>query len=164
MKTKLPFKKIDALPFLKASIEYIKNSHHNKIININLDVQVEQVYIEGNELISDIFENLLNNAIFHNKKHELIIEIKIFEEIKNKTHYYKFQFIDNGIGIRDDLKEKIFLRTTENMSHHLGFGLGLSLIKNIIELFKGNIWVENRIKNDYTEGSNFILIFPKKKE
>lgn len=164
LEEKISLKKIDALPFLNASIEYIKNSHHNKTVKINLDVQVEQVYIEGNELISDIFENLLNNAIFHNKKHELFIDIKIIEEIKNKIHYYKFQFIDNGIGIRDDLKEKIFLRTTENITHHLGFGLGLSLIKNIIELFKGNIWVKNRIKNDYTKGSNFILIFPKKKE
>jgi signal transduction histidine kinase len=39
-------------------------------------------------------------------------------------------------------------------------GIGLSLVAKLIELYRGNIWVENRIKGDSTKGSNFIIILP----
>jgi len=39
-------------------------------------------------------------------------------------------------------------------------GLGLSLVKKILAGINGKIWVENRIKDDYTKGSNFIVLIP----
>ncbi len=39
-------------------------------------------------------------------------------------------------------------------------GVGLSIVKRIIDNFKGNIWVEDRIKGDYSKGSNFIVLLP----
>ena len=39
-------------------------------------------------------------------------------------------------------------------------GIGLSLVKKIIESYHGKIWVENHIENDYTQGSNFIVEIP----
>lgn len=39
-------------------------------------------------------------------------------------------------------------------------GLGLSLVKLIIEKYNGQIWVENKIKGDITKGSNFIILLP----
>ncbi|MFW9820929.1 MAG: ATP-binding protein [Candidatus Thorarchaeota archaeon] len=41
-----------------------------------------------------------------------------------------------------------------------GMGLGLSLVKKILKTFNGNIWVEDKIKNDFTHGSNFIILLP----
>jgi signal transduction histidine kinase len=39
-------------------------------------------------------------------------------------------------------------------------GLGLSLVKKIIDSYKGQIWVEDKIKGDFTKGSNFIILIP----
>ncbi|MFX1346972.1 MAG: ATP-binding protein, partial [Promethearchaeota archaeon] len=44
-----------------------------------------------------------------------------------------------------------------------GMGIGLSLVKKIIESYNGKIWVENRIKNNYEQGSNFVILIPELK-
>jgi len=39
-------------------------------------------------------------------------------------------------------------------------GIGLSLVKKIIRGYNGKIWIDDKVKNDYTKGSNFILMIP----
>jgi signal transduction histidine kinase len=39
-------------------------------------------------------------------------------------------------------------------------GIGLTLVKKIIGSYGGEIWIEDRIKGDYTQGSNFIVLIP----
>lgn len=39
-------------------------------------------------------------------------------------------------------------------------GIGLSLVKKIIKDYNGKIWIDDKVKNDYTKGSNFILMIP----
>ena len=70
------------------------------------------------------------------------------------------QFIDNGIGITDERKPQIFIRGySEETSIH-GMGLGLSLVKKIIESYNGKIWMEDRVKDDYTKGINCLILIP----
>ena len=75
--------------------------------------------------------------------------------------YIKIEFKDNGISITDDAKEKIFQNNHKKDNNGRGMGVGLSLVNNIIESYNGNIRVENRVKNDYTQGSNFIVEIPR---
>ena len=158
---KMTINKINALPILIKVIDYVKKTFSRRLIQINLKYKLNKVEILANELIIDVFENLLINAILHNKQNHIEIDI-IITEIKIEEKYmYKFQFIDNGIGIKDDLKEKIFLRTHNIQKDHGGLGLGLSLIKIILEKFKSKIWIENAYEDDYSKGSNFILLIPK---
>jgi signal transduction histidine kinase len=73
-------------------------------------------------------------------------------------NHIRIEFTDNGIGIEDARKEEIFLRAYNKDKSISGLGLGLSLVKKIIETYKGQIWVEDRIKGDYSKGSNFIIL------
>ena len=41
-----------------------------------------------------------------------------------------------------------------------GMGLGLSLVKKIIENYNGQIWIEDKVKGDYSQGTNVILLIP----
>jgi len=80
--------------------------------------------------------------------------------MKKNQDYIKFQFLDNGIGITDDRKEWIFNNSFLKGKHGKGMGFGLSLVKEIIDSYGGFIWVENRIKGDYSKGSNFVILIP----
>lgn len=151
---------MDLYSVLYKTIKYIKRSQHNKNIQINLEIQDRSFNIYANEFLTDIFENILINAINHNKNSIIEILVRISEEKKEERNYVKLEFIDNGYGISDDRKNLIFNRDFEKGHSSKGMGIGLSLVKEIVESYNGEIKVENRVKEDYNRGSNFILKFP----
>ena len=131
-----------------------------------------EVEVLGNEFLCRAFENILINALKHNINSTKEIVINISKIQKDNNGYVKLEFVDNGIGIEDSQKELIFemgkgwdpitdispsYRKKKNVG---GIGLGLSLVKKIIESTNGYIWVEDRIKGDYSQGSNFIILIP----
>ncbi|MFX1589718.1 MAG: sensor histidine kinase, partial [Promethearchaeota archaeon] len=134
----------DGLILLKNVRNNIANSHKRKKIDIQIQESPEKILVFANELLGNVFENLLDNAIKHNTNSHVIISIIISTEIVDKTPYFKFEFHDNGIGISDEMKKLIFLRSPNSTEQTRGLGLGLSLVKQIIEKFNGQIWVEDK--------------------
>ena len=100
------------------------------------------------------------NAVKYNENSEIKILIKVSRATEDDIKYCKFEFIDNGIGISDIMKEGIFNGTTKSEDKAKGMGLGLILVRKIILSFKGKIWVENAVKGDRSQGSNFIILLP----
>ena len=123
-------------------------------VNITLDIYIGKLPCFVNtdkEQMLRVFNNLFRNAIQsipENRKGELIVQLKSSE---NK---YILSIQDNGTGISDELRDKIFSPnfTTKNS----GMGLGLALVKNIIESSEGEIWFES------TEniGTTFFISLP----
>ena len=62
-----PFQNLEALGFLNQAINYVKKAYSDKTIDIQVELLDEKLYIHANELVLDIFENILINAIKHNK-------------------------------------------------------------------------------------------------
>ncbi len=122
--------------------------------NINLTVELEQVNYFGNrEIIGHIWSNIIANAIkFTHENGEITITMK---ETDNAV---QVQIQDNGIGIDEDVMPHIFEKFYQGDSSHktAGNGLGLPLVKRIIELCKGEIKVES-VKD---EGSIFTITLP----
>jgi len=154
------FKKVHDRSYLIESVcpaEYIREickvyeAHPEKNIRINLDLKDQKV--KGTILLKDVFENLINNAIKYTLDNKVVIEIK--EE--DMGEYVKFCVIDRGKGIPDGYKDDLWNFKGSRR------GLGLYLVKNIIESVDGKIWVENRKKNDHTKGSKFCVLFEKAK-
>ncbi|MFX1256916.1 MAG: PAS domain S-box protein [Promethearchaeota archaeon] len=157
---KKSLKKVKIMNILKKSIEFIKNSYQEKNINIQVDLIDEDLCIEANDLIQDVFENILINGVKHNKNKIVEILIKFSKEKIKEITYHKIEIIDNGIGIEDHWKDKIFQRRYTEDKSFSGMGLGLSLVKRIIDNLNGKIWVEDKIEGDHTKGSNFIILIP----
>lgn len=149
--------KIEIFNILKKAVKFIHNSFHDKNLKIQINTFSEQIYIKANELIEDVFENILINAVKYNNNPTIEINIKISKLAKEGNNYYKIEFIDNGVGIEDDRKTTIFQRADKSIG---GMGLGLSLVKKIIQKYEGKVWVENIVKDDYSKGSNFIILIP----
>ncbi|TXT65018.1 MAG: putative Histidine kinase [Promethearchaeota archaeon] len=149
------------IPILEETIEYVKKSVVDKILNIHLDIpdpELRACRIYANELLMDVFENILFNSTKHNENFQVDIIIKISKHKTNDTNDITIRFIDNAMGIADSIKKQIFQRAANQSVK--GMGLGLTLVKKIVDSYEGNIWVEDRVKGDHTKGSIFHLCLP----
>ncbi len=99
----------------------------------------------ADEALSCVIDNLIRNAIQHGRADRIDITIE------NKGEFCELEIADNGIGIPDEIKEKIF---EEGFSgDRKGMGLGLYIARKTVERYGGSIMV----KNNKPEGSIFIL-------
>jgi len=156
---KKPLYSIEVCSVLNSVINSTKRNFLHKKIEISFDSLEKKYLIKANELIFDVFENILINAVKHNREPTIEIQIKISKNIIDNTNYVKMEFIDNGIGIPDIMKDIIFQRDVKKEKAG-GIGLGLLLIKRILESYNGNVKVEDKIPGDYSMGSNFIVQIP----
>ncbi|MCX6306848.1 MAG: PAS domain S-box protein [Bacteroidetes bacterium] len=102
-----------------------------------------------------LFGHLIVNALKFQKT-ENRPEIRISAENQDKEWLFKIR--DNGIGIEEKDKEKIFVifKRMHNRNEYGGTGIGLAHCKKIVELHKGKIWVESTPG----EGSTFTFTIP----
>jgi len=156
-------KSVDILNCLNEAIDFTCESFKDREVHITVDNLSKNIITHANDLLINTFENILNNGVKYNNNPKVEITIKISKERKGNRNIIKIEFIDNGIGISDEFKETIFQRGNLNIKGGKGLGFGLSVVKKVIELYNGKIWVENRIKDDYSKGSKFILLLPRKK-
>ena len=153
-------KKVNLYKSLDEALVFADRSSRGKKLDIKINKTSEEITVMANEFLLDVFENILHNAIKYNKNETIEIQINIFEEENNNKKFIKLEFMDNGIGIFDENKESIFQRGHSKDKKARGMGIGLSLVKKIIKSYNGKIWVENRIKDDYEQGSNFVILIP----
>jgi PAS domain S-box-containing protein len=117
-------------------------------------------YILANKLIHDVFTNLVSNGIKHSNGNGVDINIKLENVSDNGRNYYKVFVEDTGPGIPDDMKDKVFNRLQRGDTKARGVGLGLYLVKTLVESYHGKVWVEDRVKGDHTQGSRFVVLLP----
>ncbi len=156
----MPLEPIEIYQTLRNAIQFAQLNFSNKKFEFKVLPEQRNLYVMANELLLDVFENLIMNSIIYNKNEKVHITVYVSVIEENNRDYVKLEFKDNGIGIEDDHKQKIF--QGEQYQHKLskGMGIGLSLVAKLIELCGGKISLEDRIKGDYSKGSNFILLIP----
>jgi PAS domain S-box-containing protein len=103
--------------------------------------------------IKQLFQNLISNAINYIDKEEGKIEVK-FRELKQ---YWKFSISDNGVGISKAYHDKIFKIFQTLDKKGKSTGIGLSIVKKIVELYGGEIYLESE------EGKGTTFFFKIKK-
>lgn len=156
-KTFLP---IEISHILKETIKHVENAFQERDLNIQIEYMENHFYAYANDLIGEVFENILMNAVKHNENRPLEIIAKISKEHVKSKNYLKIELMDNGKGIEDNRKKELFEKEIRFDRSLFGMGLGLSLVKKIIDLFEGKIWIEDRIKGDYSKGCKFVILIP----
>ena len=156
----MPLKKIEISNILNNLISLLKNTYQTKNLNIQVHSIGKKLHVQADDFLIDVFENILINSVRHNRNPSMEITVRISRAQKNGVNYLKMEFQDNGKGIANTRKETIFQRGYTEEKSVQGMGLGLSLVKKIIKNYSGEIWVEDRIKGDHLQGSNFILLIP----
>jgi signal transduction histidine kinase/DNA-binding NarL/FixJ family response regulator len=107
-------------------------------------------------LLKQVFSNLIGNSIkYHNK-----IDGKIEILALDRESFFQFAVMDDGPGIEPKHHQKIFsiFQTLAKSNDAKGTGVGLAIVKKIVEGQGGSIWVESQVG----EGSTFSFTWPKK--
>ncbi len=108
--------------------------------------------------LTQVFQNLLSNAVKHNNK--ATAEVKIF--CIEQDSCFEFSVEDNGPGILAQHYEKVFemFQTLSAKDNNYNTGVGLPIVKKIIEEAGGKIWIESATKS----GTTFKFTLPKVSE
>ncbi|MEA1894328.1 MAG: response regulator [Euryarchaeota archaeon] len=146
---------IDIYPAFASAVETVKS--RSRDIRINSNITEGRYFIRGNTMFFNVFSNLLNNAAKFDE-HD-IVEIDV--DVSSLDDDWRLEFKDRGRGIRDDYKKIIFNRLERAGESTQGSGLGLTIVKHIVESYGGTVRVEDRVRGDMTQGSNFVVLLPK---
>ena len=125
----------------------------NKLVDDIIEMMIVPLHIEVVKIsnfpivkgdkyrLQQLFQNLIDNAIKYNDKEAGLIEIGVEDD----NDFWKFHVKDNGKGIEEAYFDKIFKTFQKLEDNPDSSGIGLSIVKKIVNLYGGNIWVESGI-------------------
>jgi CheY-like chemotaxis protein/nitrogen-specific signal transduction histidine kinase len=155
----------DAMELINDCMEILRPlAAENSIsLEVNSSESIHYRYLMGSPLhIRQIFINLATNAIKFNRPGGKVITSFREEEYDGKNNVVKYRITmkDTGIGMSEEFQKTMFDSfTQENSSartQYEGTGLGLTIVKRLVELLHGSIEVESR----QGKGSTFTVILP----
>lgn len=125
--------------------------------NIEVVVECELPSVRGERIyIEQVFLNLISNAVKFMDKDKGVVRI----DCRDNEEFWEFSIADNGSGIDEKYFNKIFMifQTLQPRDKFESTGVGLSIVKKIIETSGGKIWLESKLK----KGTTFYFTLPKK--
>lgn len=144
---------VDLIEVIKNTVDLLKGDHDYEL---NFTSEIQKVAIKSDkEQLSRLFLNIIKNAIQSvpdDRKGEINVKVD-----KTKTQVLVW-ISDNGKGIPDDIKPKMFMPNFTTKSS--GMGLGLAIVKNILDQLGGEISFETELE----KGTTFKMAFPLPKE
>lgn len=148
------FKVVDATSLLNKTFKIL----HALIMESNTEITVDELpNVMGDAgQLERVFQNLISNAIKFRKPEEpLKIHISAH---KSEDKEYVFSVKDTGIGIEEPYFDRIFtiFQRLHTRDEYQGTGIGLSIVKRIIERHGGRVWVES----EFGVGSTFYFTIP----
>ncbi|MFA5779437.1 MAG: GAF domain-containing sensor histidine kinase [Elusimicrobiota bacterium] len=151
---------LDLADVIRKSVETNINQIKNKDIEFQMEIDKELPKINGDHSrLMQVYNNLIANAV---KFTDLGGQITI--TVKEKGDFICSSITDNGIGISKEEHKKIFDKFYQVDSTHTrivgGTGLGLFIVRTIVELHGGNIWLDSTPGS----GSTFSFLLPKIKK
>jgi signal transduction histidine kinase len=173
----LDLSKIEAEKFVIDEIDFSLKANIKQIINLfsvtaelkglklisKIEEQIFDSLIGDPNRLNQILSNLLGNALKFSKEGEIGLTITKVSENENDIAL-KFEIRDQGIGIPEDSIEKVFQAFTQADSsstrRYGGTGLGLPIVKSLVELMKGTLGVDSKVG----VGSTFRIILPFRKQ
>jgi len=153
------YRELEVLDFsevVQSAVDSFELDYKKKNISITIEKEnnLPSIKVERDE-ISRVANNLFSNAIKYNKT-----EGKINISLSSNENYLEFVIQDSGIGIKEGDQSKLFQEFFRAMNKQTrivsGTGLGLTIVKRIVESYHGKI----KFKSVYGEGTKFIVKLP----
>ncbi|MFI8604683.1 PAS domain S-box protein [Cellulophaga baltica] len=140
---------VDVNEVIKEITDIIYIPEHVKVV---VTSTLPTIYADRTK-VHQLIQNFLSNAVVHIEREKGLVEIGCIE---TKTHW-QFSVKDNGVGIPKEYHEKIFKIFQSVGNKERSTGIGLSIVKKIIDLYEGQVWLESEIG----EGTTFFFTLKK---
>lgn len=142
--------------YLRALVDEILQSLSHTVnfsgIKFEIDVDGSLGIIADKVLVLSVFQNLIHNAINYGNKEHPVIKIRV----DGTANGIRLEVTDNGKGIADHVKHRVFEMFYRGHPDSSGSGLGLFIVKNAIEKLKGKVWFES----EEGRGASFYAEIP----
>jgi PAS domain S-box-containing protein len=131
----LDVKPVHLEPVVRNQLEKARTSYPQA--EFEMDGPASDPVVRANEMLSSVFNNLLNNAVLHNGSDTPRVAVAI----ENGVETVRIRVSDNGPGVPDAQREEIFGRGEKGLESE-GTGVGLYLVATLVEGYGGDVWVE----------------------
>lgn len=145
---------------LKECIEDVTRKYADRQVKFDLKLTNKRCFVTGNELANEVFTNILDNSVKYDPHPKVLIDVSVGEFTIEPRKYWCVSVVDRGIGIPDSKKTIVFGRLTSGDEGQVGSGLGLSIVRAIVEAYHGLVWVEDRVTGDPSKGCVFRVALP----
>jgi two-component system OmpR family sensor kinase len=152
--------KTDMIELMNSVIKALNDSIESKSIEVSVELEEDSIILDIDKTrIKQVLLNLIQNAVkYHDEsKDKKVIKILIRTTLKECI----IKIEDNGLGIAEEHLDKIFekfYRADSSLTYNVqGTGIGLAIVKELVDLHGGSINVESVLG----EGSTFTLTLPK---
>ncbi|MGI0090588.1 MAG: sensor histidine kinase [Nitrososphaerales archaeon] len=156
---------------IESSLELVKKAYPEKHLFVN-DFAAESrekkatVNVFADELLDEVFANLLSNSVKYTEDSNVRLTIKVDERMlpqnggEARPSYWRILITDLGRGIPDELKANIFGR--RYMKNARGTGLGMSIVHAlVVGRYNGRVSISDRVPGDHAKGTIIEVWLPK---
>ena len=149
----------DLSPPFHAAVRAVERAFPNKQVFLSTNIQEQKYWVHGDGFLTELFFNILHNAVKMDRSP--LVKIEVQAKVNNDEDFVKVEVQDQGPGVPNSEKKRIFNRYPNGMEGVRGSGIGLTLVQRILQRYGGQIWVEDRIKGDHSQGANFVVLIPR---
>ena len=153
---------IDIVTLVREVVRLVRDTYSDRNLELEISLPPKEVMVvKSCPLLKDALFNLVDNAVAHNGSSEPWVSVKLQHErgvvasAGEVCDKYRITIEDNGPGIAEGSKELIFQRYIRLCVG--GSGLGLSVVKAVVERCDGEVWVEDRVEGSPENGARFVL-------
>jgi len=150
------YERVDMNDSLRDVIKHVKQELVNH--NVQISFQYLPIIFYRKVWVQQLLQNLISNAMKYNESEVPKINVSFMRE----NGYLHLTVSDNGIGIPEQYREKIFkiFQRLHNREKFTGTGIGLAICKKIVDQLNGVI----KVQINASDGSDFCISFPEQVE
>ncbi|NLX47783.1 MAG: GAF domain-containing protein [Euryarchaeota archaeon] len=152
---------VDIIPLLHDIVKGIRTSYLFSDIPLELQCSEKSALVMADPLVRDLFHNVINNSAKFGEMRK--VDVLVRSDSVGGVDHWRVEVRDQGKGIPEERKNTLFQRF-ENLDSGVAaesHGLGLSVVKALVDRYQGMVWVEDRVKGDPGKGSVFVILLPK---
>ena len=144
----------DLSKVISEDVQKVLESNRDRKVVINHNARPGQMVL-ANNYVHDVIRHILENAIKYDTHPEKVIDIDVGESSCDGHDCVTVHISDHGPGIPDARKKAIFERMLGGSTR--GAGIGLSIVRLIVDKLGGRIWVEDRVPGDPAQGTVLVV-------